>query len=181
MDSAQKFSENSPHRSVEAFATRSPPPSYLLLLRSEIPSGKCAKLRTVAASNNRVHPTRSLNYCLFVPHIYGVVLRTHPVRGESCIQRNANREVATLSCHLHLHTYYHVTSSFILVRMQVLHRNSFAILCWYYVIEVVWVIRSNTACFYIAAAITFVREKLVERKDSIAVQCFSMSPIHYFT
>jgi len=28
-------------------------------------------------------------------HIHmGVVLRVHPVRGESCIQRNANREVA---------------------------------------------------------------------------------------
>ena len=29
--------------------------------RSESPSGMCAKLRTVAASNNRVHPTRSLS------------------------------------------------------------------------------------------------------------------------
>ena len=33
----------------------------LLLLWSEIPSGMCAKLRTVAASNNRDHPTRSLS------------------------------------------------------------------------------------------------------------------------
>jgi len=31
----------------------------------------CAKLHTVAASNNRDHPTRSLYYCLFAPHIYG--------------------------------------------------------------------------------------------------------------
>ena len=31
------------------------------LLRSEIPSGMCAKLRTVAASSNRDHPTRSLS------------------------------------------------------------------------------------------------------------------------
>ena len=38
------------------------------LLRSEIPSGMCAELRTVAASNNRDHPTRSLYYCLFAPH-----------------------------------------------------------------------------------------------------------------
>ena len=30
------------------------------VLRSEIPSGMCAELRTVAASNNRDHPTRSL-------------------------------------------------------------------------------------------------------------------------
>jgi len=34
-------------------------------------SGKCAKLHTVAGSNNRDHLTRSLYYCLFVPHLYG--------------------------------------------------------------------------------------------------------------
>ena len=33
----------------------------IVLLRSEIPSGMCAKLRTTAASNNRDHPTRSLS------------------------------------------------------------------------------------------------------------------------
>ena len=44
---------------------------FLLLLRSESPSSMCTKLHTVAASNNRDHPTRSLYYCLFVPHIYG--------------------------------------------------------------------------------------------------------------
>jgi len=32
-----------------------------VLLRSEIPSGICAKLRTVAASNNRVHMPWSLS------------------------------------------------------------------------------------------------------------------------
>jgi len=41
---------------------------YISLLRSEIPSGMCAELRTVAASNNRDHPVRSLYYCLFAPH-----------------------------------------------------------------------------------------------------------------
>jgi len=41
------------------------------LLRSESPSGNSAKLHTMAASNNRDHPTRSLFYCLFAPHIYG--------------------------------------------------------------------------------------------------------------
>ena len=35
-------------------------------------------------------------YCLFVPHICGLVLRAHPVRGESHIQRNASGEVATV-------------------------------------------------------------------------------------
>jgi len=59
------------------------------------PSGMCAKLRTVAASNNRVHPTRSLCYCLFAPNVSGVVLRAYPVRGESHIQCNTSGEVAT--------------------------------------------------------------------------------------
>ena len=54
----------------------------------------CAKLRTVAASNNRA---RNLSYyCLFAPRIYIFVLRTHPVRGEAHNQRNATGEVATV-------------------------------------------------------------------------------------
>jgi len=59
----------------------------------------CAqKLHTVpvAASNNRDHMPWSLYYCLFAPHMYGCFLRAHPVRGESHIQRNPNREVPTV-------------------------------------------------------------------------------------
>jgi len=48
-----------------------------LLLRSEIPSGICAKLRTVAASNNRGHMPWSLYYCLFAPHICMALFFTH--------------------------------------------------------------------------------------------------------
>jgi len=48
----------------------------LVMLRSEIPSGICAKLCTVAASNNRDHPMRSLYYCLFAPHVYFCSSRT---------------------------------------------------------------------------------------------------------
>ena len=59
-------------------------------------SGMRAKLRTVAASNNRVHMPWSLYYCLFTPHICGVVLRIHPNCGESHIQHNATGEVATV-------------------------------------------------------------------------------------
>jgi len=34
-------------------------------------------------------------------HIYmGVILRPHPIRGESHIQRNANREFATVHVHM---------------------------------------------------------------------------------
>jgi len=40
-----------------------------LLLRSEIPSGICAKLRTVAASNNRDHARNLSYYCLLALHI----------------------------------------------------------------------------------------------------------------
>jgi len=67
------------------------------LLRLESPSGMCAELRTVAASNNRDHATRSLYYCLFAPHNVGVVLRAHSVRGEPRIQCNASGDVATKS------------------------------------------------------------------------------------
>ena len=60
----------------------------------ESPSGKCAKRPTLVASNNRDHPTRSLYYCLPVPHIYGCYSsRT----SRSHIQRNANGEFATTS------------------------------------------------------------------------------------
>jgi len=39
-----------------------------------------------------------LLHCLFAPDIQymDVIFRAHPVRGESCIQWNANRQVATL-------------------------------------------------------------------------------------
>jgi len=44
----------------------------VILLRSESPSGKCAKLHAMAAaSNNKDHMPLSLYYRLFVPHIYG--------------------------------------------------------------------------------------------------------------
>jgi len=65
------------------------------LLQSESPRGKYAKLRTVAASNNRDHTPQSLYYCLFAPHVYRVVHRAHSVRGESRTQRSASGEVAT--------------------------------------------------------------------------------------
>ena len=71
-------------------------PEWTVLLRSEITSGTCATLRTVAASNKRDHPTRSLYYCLFAPHTYIFVLRAHPVRGESYNQRNTTGEVAAV-------------------------------------------------------------------------------------
>ena len=68
----------------------------LVLLRSESPSGMCAKLHAAAASNNRAHTPQSLYHCLFAPPMYGVILRAHPVSGESHIQRNATGEVATV-------------------------------------------------------------------------------------
>jgi len=77
-------------------SARPPLPGHsTILLRSEIPSGMCAKLRAVAASNNRDHPTRSLYYCLFAPHTYIFVLHSHPVRDESHNQRHTTGEVAT--------------------------------------------------------------------------------------
>ena len=49
----------------------------ILVSRSEIPSCMCTKLRTVAASNNRVHMPWSLYYCLFAPHTCMVLFFTH--------------------------------------------------------------------------------------------------------
>jgi len=67
------------------------------MLRSESSGSMCAKLRTVAVSSNRDHALQSLYYCLFAPRIHIVVLCTRPVHGESHIQCNATREVATTS------------------------------------------------------------------------------------
>ena len=70
----------------------------MVLLRSEISSGMCAKLRTEAASNNRDHASQSLLLLLaHATHIYFFILRAHPIRGESHNQRNATGEVATTS------------------------------------------------------------------------------------
>ena len=53
------------------------PTNNFTLLRSEIPSGMCAKLHTVAASNNRIHMPWSLYYCLFAPVLSMVLFFTH--------------------------------------------------------------------------------------------------------
>jgi len=76
-------------------ARSSHPGHRTILLQSESLSGMCAKLRTVAASNNRVHPTRSLYYCLFAPHNMVLFFMHIPFRCEPHIQRNASGEVAT--------------------------------------------------------------------------------------
>jgi len=68
----------------------------LLVLGSEIPSGMCAKLRTVATSNNRHHPLNLSYYCLLATRTDIFVLRAHPVRGEPHTQRNVTGEVAIL-------------------------------------------------------------------------------------
>jgi len=59
---------------------------FNLVLRSEIPSGMCAKLRTVAASNNRDHPTRSFSLSPF----------TSIVRGHSPRSLHRDHSVGTL-------------------------------------------------------------------------------------
>jgi len=56
-----------------------------------LPSGMCAKLRTVAASNNGDHASQTLYYCLFAPCIYIVFLRPHSVRGEPRVPTQRHR------------------------------------------------------------------------------------------
>ena len=65
------------------------------MLRSESPSGKRAKLRTVAASNDRDHAPRSLYYCLFAPRIYSVFFANTTFVVNRAFQRNASGVVAT--------------------------------------------------------------------------------------
>jgi len=76
-----RFTTNRTDRTFFVWRLNSVRPSHpghsTILLRLEIPSGICAKLRTVSASNNRVPMPWSLYYCLFAPHIYMLLFFTH--------------------------------------------------------------------------------------------------------
>ena len=61
-------------------------PRTLVVLQAESPFGKCAKLHTAAASNNRDHSVIACSCHIYV----GVVLGTHPVHCGLHIQCNAN-------------------------------------------------------------------------------------------
>jgi len=62
---------------MELMSIYDAPRRVLVVLRSEIPSDIYAKLRTVAASNNRVHMPWSLYYCSFAPRICMVLFFMH--------------------------------------------------------------------------------------------------------
>jgi len=62
-----------------------------ILLQSESPSSMCAKLHTVAASNNRDNMPRSLYYCLLAPHIYGCSLRISRSWWTTCSTQHQRR------------------------------------------------------------------------------------------
>ena len=84
----------------------------LVLLRSEIPSGICAKLRTVAASNSRVHMPWSLYYCLFAPRIYMVLFFTHiPFVVNHTINATPRRGCNSITIHVQIH--HHFSSCFL--------------------------------------------------------------------
>ena len=86
--------------SCEGLNSAQPPhPGHsTILLQSEIPSGMCANLRTVAASKIEIMLAISLIIACSRYIYYGVILRAHPVRGESHNQRNTTGEIATLAC-----------------------------------------------------------------------------------
>ena len=73
-----------------------------ILLRSEILSGICAKLCTVATINNRDHLTRSLYFCMFAPHSYIIVLRIRTSRSwwithsTQCHWRSCNSSTSSI-------------------------------------------------------------------------------------
>jgi len=68
----------------------------ILVMRSEIPSGMCAMLRTAAQATIEIMLAISLTIACSRYIYYGVILRAHPVRGESHNQRNTTGKVATL-------------------------------------------------------------------------------------
>jgi len=69
----------------------------MIVLRSDILSSTCAKLHTVAASNNRSsYAMITLLLLVRATYMNGVVLHAHPIRGESHIQRNTTGEVAAI-------------------------------------------------------------------------------------
>jgi len=75
------FTTNRTDRTFFVWRLNSARPSHSghsnVLFWSEIPSSIYAKLRTVAASNNRVHMPWSLCYCLFAPQVCMVLFFTH--------------------------------------------------------------------------------------------------------
>ena len=74
----------------------------LLVLQSEIPSGICAKLRTVATSNNRDHPIRSLWSSPF-KHNQLFTRFTSIVKGHS--PRSLHRDHSIIACSRHIHIF----------------------------------------------------------------------------
>jgi len=69
-------------------------------LRSEIPSGMCAKLRTVATIEIMIAISLTIACSRYV--FNGVILRAYPVRGESHDQRNTTGKVATTDYHIQM-------------------------------------------------------------------------------
>ena len=72
----------------------------VVVLRSESPSGKCAKLHTVAASNNRDHTQRSLS-----------AYASHYIQSFSCQHRQRASTTRPLYCCLFAQRIYGVVSS----------------------------------------------------------------------
>jgi len=56
----------------------------------------CVKLHTIAASNNGDHSIVACAHQIAYMSVMGISLHSHPIRGESHIQRNVIREVAKI-------------------------------------------------------------------------------------
>jgi len=69
-------------------------------MRSESPSGNAQSFTLWQQATIEITRHDHFIIALFVPQIYGVMFRAHPVRGESHIQRNSKREVATVPTQL---------------------------------------------------------------------------------
>jgi len=90
---------NEPHRSHVLFVKSASGTTFTSWSQHHfVAIGKPACAQSFALCQQAtVHLTRSLYYCLFARHIYGVVIRAHSVRGEPRNQRNASGEFPTVS------------------------------------------------------------------------------------
>ena len=88
------------------------PGDSTILLWLEIPSGICAKLRTVAASNNRDHSRNLSYYCLLAAYIMALffthiplvvnhtIIATPPERLQQALGQERRAKIAKIQVHL---------------------------------------------------------------------------------
>jgi len=84
--------------------------SFMMVLRSETRAASAQSFTLWQQTTKEIMRRKLSSYCLFAPLRYIVVIRAHPIRGESHIQRNATGEVATMVVLLQMFTMVNIKS-----------------------------------------------------------------------